>query len=156
MDQLAHIETTSGKMAHGSNPTAKEDCISCQPPTAIDWDLLDSELNSCVPPLYKLLCQNEISTTTVAEEFSSELSRYLTEYGATKPMLSTQTRKCHRTRPSRTTELRLAREKNQARTTFRDNPRQFLQLVRAHHRLVQASRTQTAAKSAMKQEQTFR
>ena len=144
-------------MARGFNrPTAKEDCVSCQPPTAIDWDMLDSEINSCVSPLYELLCQNEISTTTAAEEFASELSRYLTEYGATKPMPSTRIRKRHRTRPSRTTELRLAREKNQARTTFRDNPRQFLQLVRAHHRLVQTSRTQTAAKSAMKQEQAFR
>ena len=142
-------------MARGSNPTAKEDCDSCQPTAAIDWDLLDSEVNSCVSPLYELLCQNEVSTTTAAEEFASEFSRYLTDYGATKPTTSTRTVD-HRTRLPRTTELRLAREKNQARTTFRDNPRQFLQLVRAHHRLVQTSRTQTAAKSAMKQEQAFR
>ena len=114
-------------------------------------NLPDSELNSCVSLLYELLCQNEVSTMTAAEEFASELSRYLTDHGATKPMPSTQTRKHHRTRPSRTTELCLAREKNQARTTFRDNPRQFLQLVQAHHRLMQTSRTQTAAKSAMKQ-----
>ena len=131
-------------MARGSNPMAKEDYVSCQPSAAIDWDLLDSELNSCVSSLYELLCQNEVSTKTAAEEFVSELSRFLNNYGATKPMPINQTRKRHRTRLSHATKHRLAREKNQARTTFSDNPRQFLQLVHPHHRLVQTSRTQTS------------
>ena len=122
-------------MVRGSNPTAKEDSISCQPSVSIDWDLLDSELNSCVSPLCELLCQDKVSTMTAAEEFASELSRYLMDFGATTPMPSTRTRKRHRTRPSRTAELHLTREKNRARTTFRNNPRQFLQLVCAHHRL---------------------
>ena len=133
---------------------AKADGISCQPSATIDWKSLDSELNSCVSPLYELLCQNEISTTIAVKEFTSELSRYLTDYGATKPIPTTRTRNCHRTRLSRNLKLLLAREKNQARKTFKENPRQFLQLVCAHHRLVKTSRTETAAKSAMKQ--TFR
>ena len=143
------------KIACGSNPTAKEDCVGCQPSAVIHWDLLDSELNSCVSSLYKLLCQNEVSTTTAAK-FALELSRYLTDYGATNQRQATKLgnatgQNC----PMLYTEFRLTREKNQARTTFRDNRWQFLQLVHAHHRLVQISRTQTAVKSVMKQEQTF-
>ena len=102
-----------------------------------------------------MLCQNEVSATTAAEEFTSELSRFRIDHGATMPLPSTRTKNHHRTRLARNSELRLAREKNQARTTFRENPRQFLQLVRSHHRLVQAARTQTAAKSTVKQEQAF-
>ena len=144
------------KMACGSNLTVKEDCVGCQPSAVIHWDLLDSELNSCVSSLYKLLCQNEVSTMTAAK-FALELSRYLNDYGATNQRQATKLgnatgQNC----PMLYTEFRLTREKNQARTTFRDNRRQFLQLVHAHHRLVQTSRTQTAVKSVMKQEQTFR
>ena len=115
------------KMARGSNPTAKEDCVSCQPSSAIDWDLLDSELNSCVSPLHELLCHNEISTTTAVEGVASEPGSpdsYLHDrvWQCHQTNAKHPNRKRHRTRPSRTTELRLAREKNQARTTFRDNP----------------------------------
>ena len=141
-------------MALGSNPTVQEDCVSCQPSAVIDWESLNNELNCCVAPLYELLCQNEVSATMATEEFASELSRFLINHGTTMPLPSTRTKNRHRTRP-RNSELRLAREKNQVRTTFRENPRQFLQLVRSHHRLVQAARTQTATKSTVKQEQAF-
>ena len=125
-----------------------------------NWSLSNEELATMVYPLHSELANDIITPSVAAEEFASLVSAHLEHRCALKKS------------PTQFTDLttngqiweraivklikRLAKLENQIRHTFPHNPSEFLNVVRAHHKLKRAADHYAQHRSTRKQEKAFR
>ena len=130
----------------------------CEPSTesAPSWDEIDAEFSSIIAPIHYRLCSGETEPVEAANTFSILLRAHLERFEEPKSATNGNKQLIHRTRRIEKVTEKLRNLKKSLGKSRERNSSSFMHAIRAHNKLLKASRSYDQRKDLRRQERAFR